>query len=276
MQSRRIGAPSRDHETEERQRARRDRERSRLQPSGAGGHDHAYNPPGRAWLSATARAILAVAVHNGAPLDMSFQDDAVRCVVAEHLVRCEGYSISEALLLARADVTDSHLRGIVRFASTLGNPGVLSRLLGGKPVRSMSRQESLEAALLLFTSATIDAFPPSPAKPRKNGEIDESFGPLIGRCTACVSPIRFGHCTIAIAWPIAKPRWETITPTVATDARRGRNKTPERGSKLRMLHDGDLPMLCMSCTMRMRHAGWLPPEPPIRPPIRWFPSWGGA
>jgi hypothetical protein len=191
------------------------------------------------------------------------QDDATRCVVAEHLVRREGHSIGEALSLARSDVEDSHLRGIVRFASALGDRDELDRLLDGDPVRIMSRQESIEAALLLFASATIHAIPPpAVAEPIELDDVDDSFGPLVGRCGGCDGPTYFGHGMIAIGWPEAKPRWETITPNVVADARKDPGKSPVRGSKIRMLRDGDLPVLCTNCTMRMKHADWVPPQPP--------------
>ena len=223
------------------------------------------NDPRLDWLSETARAILAVALHNGAPIDMSVQDDTTRCVVAEHLVRREGHSIGEALSLARSDVKDSHLRGIVRFASALGDPTELDHLLDRRPVRLMSRQESIETALRLFASATIHAIPPPPAAQLEvldDQDVDERFGPLTGRCRGCDGPTYFGHCTIAIGWPATKPSWGSITPNVAIDARKTR-KPPPRGSKLQMLRDCDLSVLCMSCTMRWKYTGRMPPEPPM-------------
>lgn len=219
--------------------------------------------PTLAWLSETGRAILAVALHKGAPIDMSVQDDAVRFVVAEHLVRREGHSIGAALLLARSDVEDAHLRGIVRFASALGNPEELSRLLAGRAVREISRTEAVELSMLLFASATTHAIPPPvPAQPIELVEIDEDFGPPVGRCTGCDGPTYFGHCTIAMGWPIAEPRWECITPSVSIGTRVHTCSSRAHGLKHQMLREGELFVLCTTCTVRMKYAGWIPPEPP--------------
>lgn len=175
-----------------------------------------------AWMSPTARAILAYAIASGDPLrPVSVTGDAEVLVRAEQLHRVDGLRIDHALAAARAEeIDDATLRGCVRAASSLLETDELSAQLmerGIVHVEDLDRPTAAELALDLFSRspATItetDLIQQLELLVAAPAEIDvELDGVVVARCAHCENPVTDGAATIGIWW---KGSWESLTPGV--------------------------------------------------------------
>ena len=231
------------------------------------------------WMSAPARALLAVALADGRPLRViTVVDDAAILVHAEHAIRCEGIQLRDALDRARiTSIAEPMLRGIVRFAAALSDDSAqLDALLmeyGARNVRSLTREQAVRVAIELFArkeaprgitfEQLVDAFPQDDVAPAELVD-DPGAGVLVGRCHECNGAVHAGAATIAIGWPVRKPVWKTFTPSLArTDKHDAAlTRAPAKNSKLHALLAGELQMLCSPCAINWKYAGIAMRPPP--------------
>ena len=181
------------------------------------------------WMSAPARALLAVALADGRPLRViTVVDDAAILVHAEHAIRCEGIQLRDALDRARmTSIDEPTLRGIVRFAAALSDDSAeLDALLmehGAPDVRSLTREQAVRIAIELFarkeaprgitfgaTRRRVPAGRRRARRARRRPRRRRSRRPLprMQRRRPC------RRATIAIGWPVRNPAWKTFTPSV--------------------------------------------------------------
>ena len=184
--------------------------------------------PRLSWMSAPARALLAVALNDGRPLRViSSVDDAAILARAEHAIRCENISLRDALDAARmTEIDETMLRGIVRFAAALSDDSAeLDALLmeyGSPNVRALTREQAVRIAIDLFAreeaprgvtfEQIVDAFPQDDVAQVLG---DDAAADVVGRCNECSGPVVAGDTTIAIGWPASSPKWELFTETGA-------------------------------------------------------------
>ena len=224
------------------------------------------------WMSAPARALLAVALADGRPLRViTVVDDAAILVHAEHAIRCEGIQLRDALDRARmTSIAEPMLRGIVRFAAALSDDSAeLDALLmeyGARDVRSLTREQAVRIAIELFArkeaprgitfEQLVDAFPQDDVAPAELVD-DPGAGVLVGRCHECNGAVHAGAATIAIGWPVRKPAWKTFTPSLARTGKHDAalTRAPAKNSKLHALLAGELQMLCSPCAMNWKYGG---------------------
>ena len=237
--------------------------------------------PQLSWMSAPARALLAVALADGRPLRViTVVDDGAILVHAEHAIRREGIQLRDALDRARmTSIAEPMLRGIVRFAAVLSDPTALDALLmehGARNVRSLTREQAVRIAIELFArkeaprgitfEQLVDAFPQDDVAPVELVD-DPGAGSLVGRCHECNGAVHAGAATIAIGWPIRKPVWTTFTPSLARSGKHDAalTRAPAKNSKLHALLAGELQMLCSPCAMNWKYVGteMRPPAAPI-------------
>jgi len=224
------------------------------------------------WMSAPARALLAVALADGRPLRViTVLDDAAILVHAEHAIRCEGIQLRDALDRARTtSIAKPTLRGIVRFAAALSDDSAeLDALLmehEAADVRSLTRDSAVRIAIQLFArkqaprgitfEQLVDGFAKDDVPPAELVD-DPGKGDLVGRCNECNGAVNAGAATIAIGWPIGKPVWHTFIPSLArpgNDDHASSARPPARNSKLRALLAGELQTLCTPCAMKWKYA----------------------
>ena len=234
------------------------------------------------WMSAPARALLAVALADGRPLRViTVVDDAAILVHAEHAIRCEGDPTARRArpctdhVDRRADAARDRqircralrrLRRARRAPDGVRGPGrALAHARAGRQGRDRVVRAQGGAARH-HVEQLVDAFPQDDVAPAELVD-DPGAGVLVGRCHECNGAVHAGAATIAIGWPVRKPVWKTFTPSLArTDKHDAAlTRAPAKNSKLHALLAGELQMLCSPCAMNWKYGGiaMRPPAAPI-------------
>jgi hypothetical protein len=235
--------------------------------------------------STTARAVLAIALADGAPLRPgSSPADAEVLVYAETEVHL-GAGGREALKAARwGAIPIAELRGAVRRAAARHARDELAAKLTGLGIRSLrdaDRRQLVELATWLFAlpadppvpeamfiAAFEREFAPLPEDEFQRGPLglvvddDGSRGPALGGCHRCGDVVHEGVGMIGVHYLVGgkKPRyeWRIATPSIERGdyddpgmvaRRKGKEK---RSEFLKQARDGAA-LLCVACATRAEY-----------------------